>query len=474
MSSLSPPRLSIALLLVLCTGCALESYKPLPLEPERSAAAYALRSTQDEGLKTFMLRHASQGTQWPPAQWGLPELTLLSFYFHPDLAVARARVKVARAALEQARAPAVAGVSPLLEYHSERRPEDAGPWSLGFEFELPLAGLSRRAARLEAGQLEVERAQLDVAAAAWSLRARVRAALLTLHAAQREGEWAEREADQNDALVKLLQRRLQEGVTSVGEVTRARLRATQSRAEVQSRKLAAERALGELSASLGVPLEVVRALPLGYDQFESLPAAPDDRAVRAQSLLNRLDIRAGLLAYAGAESDVKLHVAQQYPEVQLRPGYLWDQGDSVWSIGLGLTLPALLGNKRNIRLSQARRELAAREFERLQSEVLARSAASVSLYRRTLEGLHAIEAQTALSQQRLQETERLFSSGYADRLALVEGRIEAIGAAKAAWAARRTALEAWGELENVTQAPLVGGPVPRVTLDEATVPGGKP
>lgn len=450
-------------MLLLCAGCAFEAYSPKPLDAERTAAAHAMRDVHDPGLQRYMQAHGVAVSAWPPTRWGLDELTLLAFYFHPVLQVAREELNVARAA--SAAAPASLGLTPRLEYHGDRRPGDDGPWSLGFEFEIPLAGVSRRAARARSGQLAVERAQLAVGERAWQVRANVRAALLALHTALREAAWAEQEAEHNEALVKLLQRRLKEGVTAAGEVTRARLRATQAQADIQARALDAERALGELSQALGLPLEMTRQLPLSFAAFDVLPTAPDEISVRARTLLNRIDVRDALLAYAMAETDVQLEVARQYPEWSLSPGFRWDQGDAVWSLGLGMQLPAGLGNARGVRLAQARRELAAREFEHVQTSALARGAAGASLYRRTLEGLHALEAHTALAQQRLKETESLFSGGYADRLQLVEGRLEAVGAARATWSARRTALQAWGDLENTMQAPLTGGPLPAAPAD---------
>ncbi len=454
------------MLLMALAGCALQEYTPKPLHPERSAAVYATRSTDDRGLKRYMLAHGVSEAAWPVRQWGLQELTLLAFYFHPDLALARTRMGAARASMQAAQARRLFGLVPRAEHHSEERPGDTGPWSLGFELELPIMGASRRSAIVEAERLALESAQLQVAGTAWQIRSRVRAALLAFYSAQRGLDLTEKEMAHIEALVKLLQRRLQEGMTSVGEVTTARLRATQVRADAEAHKLAAERALGDLCAALGVPLEVVRFLPLSFAEFKSLAAVPDTRAARAQALSNRIDIRTQLLAYAGAESVVKLEVARQYPELRLSPGYLWDRGESVWSLGLGVVIPAAFGNAPGIRLALAQREVAARQFEQLQMRVLSESASKAAIYRQSLEGLAAIEAQTTLVQQRLSETEKLFTGGYADRVALVQSKLESVGATKAAWSARRAALDAMGELEDATQIPLKGGPLPKLIREE--------
>ncbi|MFN0315661.1 MAG: TolC family protein, partial [Burkholderiales bacterium] len=237
-----------------------QTYSPKPLDPQRLAAVYATRSTGDVGLKDYMQAHGV--STWPVASWGLKELTLLAFYFHPDLIVARAQAAAARTALEVAKSRPSWGIAPRVEHHSDRPPTDNTPWSLGFELEIPVFGSSRRAVLVEREQIAVETAELEVGYTAWQLRARVRDALLGLYSARRNLDLFEKEAQENEALLKLLQRRLQEGMASTGEVTTARLRATQARGEVETQKLAAERSLGVLSGALGVPLEITRALVL--------------------------------------------------------------------------------------------------------------------------------------------------------------------------------------------------------------------
>ena len=447
------------LLLVVCAGCAYQTYSPKPLDPERLAATYATRSTGETGLKAYMLAHGVSESAWPVARWGLKELTLLSFYFHPDLMVARAQAAAARIAVAKSR-PSW-GISPRVEHHSDRPSNENTPWSLGFELDIPVFGGSRGAVLVEREQIAAESAELHVGYTAWQVRVRVRDALLGLYSARRNLDFFEKEALENDALLKLLQRRLQEGMASTGEVTTARLRATQARGEVEAQKLAAERLLGVLSGALGVPLEITRALALSFTDFDTFPTSPDAASVRAQALLNRTDLRQQLLSYAATESAIKLEVARQYPEVRLSPGYFWDQSDSVWSLALGFLFPGALGNAPAIKHAMAKREVAAKEFERLQARVLAESESGAAVYRQSLEGLAAVESQTALVQKRLAETQALFAGGVADRVALVQGKLETLIAARGAWVARQAALTALGELENATQVPLGGGPLPR-------------
>ena len=57
----------------------------------------------------------------------------------------------------------------------------------------------------------------------------------------------------------------------------------------------------------------------------------------------RHEIALALGEYALAEARLRLQVARQYPDLELGPGFIWDQGVHRWT--LALALPALLGSR---------------------------------------------------------------------------------------------------------------------------------
>ena len=52
-----------------------------------------------------------------------------------------------------------------------------------------------------------------------------------------------------------------------------------------------------------------------------------------------------LAEYQASQSALQLEIARQYPDVQLGPGYEFDQGDNKWMLGLGVTLPVFNQNQ---------------------------------------------------------------------------------------------------------------------------------
>jgi outer membrane protein TolC len=87
--------------------------------------------------------------------------------------------------------------------------------------------------------------------------------------------------------------------------------------------------------------------------------------------LRRAEVTRSLARYALAESEVRLRVARQVPDLELGPGFIFDQGVHRWT--LAFALPALLGiaNHAPIEEAQAGRAAAASRVSEVQDAVLA-------------------------------------------------------------------------------------------------------
>src|SRR5690349_2024155 len=157
-----------------------------------------------------------------------------------------------------------------------------------------------------------------------------------------------------------------------------------------------------------------------------MPEPPADAEARREALIKRLDVRAALLEFAAADAAVKLEVARQYPAMVLRPGYLWDQGDNVWTFALDLLLPATLTHAPMIRTAEARREAAAQQALARQSAVIGEVATRVATYRQAAQGARAAAAAGRTQLARSNQMQRQFEAGRTDRLELTLARVESM------------------------------------------------
>src|SRR5689334_5740631 len=136
----SLPVVPAALFIALLPACAMQSYRAAPIDAARSAQRFEQRAVDTPQLREYMQAHGRASTQWPLPRWGLSELTLVLFYDHPELEVARAQARAVRAEGLAATQRLPLGIIPRVEHHSLRTPEQSSPWSLGFEVQIPLGG----------------------------------------------------------------------------------------------------------------------------------------------------------------------------------------------------------------------------------------------------------------------------------------------------------------------------------------------
>src|SRR6202007_2267730 len=91
------------------------------------------------------------------------------------------------------------------------------------------------------------------------------------------------------------------------------------------------------------------------------------------AILNRLDVRRSLAQYAAAEADLQLEAAKQYPDVNIGPGYTYEERNSSFTVGHSSCIPLYNRNQGPIAEAEARRKEAAAAFLQTQARVIARS-----------------------------------------------------------------------------------------------------
>ena len=164
----------VVTLVILPAGCI--SYKDRPLSPEINLESFASRDLDNPELGAYVHRILPDG-QWPPQRWGLPELTLVAFYYSPSLDLSRARWAVAEASARRVseRPNPTLGLVPGYNTTTGRS-AGISPWIIGLVLDLPIETAGKREYRTVQARLLSESARLDVARTAWDVRRRVREA----------------------------------------------------------------------------------------------------------------------------------------------------------------------------------------------------------------------------------------------------------------------------------------------------------
>jgi outer membrane protein, heavy metal efflux system len=380
----------------LAAGCA--TYRPQPLAPEKSAAQFDARRLEDAGLKNFVATNAlGKFPEWPPQKWDVDSLTLAAFYFHPDLAVARAQWRLAVAGVKTAGGmpnPVISG-GPGYNFTTAT----PTPWMPFGSVDLPVETFGKRGKRIAAAEAVAESARWSFVSAAWQIRSGVRGALLDVSDARQRLPLLQNQLAAQREIVRLAQGGFDAGAVSRPELTAAQIALNKIQIDVSAAESKFAGARSKLAEAVGVSPAALEQIEFTSDFPASDSPELTPAEARRAAMLGRADLRAALADYAEAEQNLRLEIAKQYPDIHFNPGYQYDQGNSKWTLGLTVELPVLNQNQGPIAEAQAKRELAAAKFLQLQAQI----AAQVD---RAVAGWQSAQAQLKTSGELLASAEK--------------------------------------------------------------------
>jgi len=435
-------------------GCV--HYQPQPLAPEKSAAQFEARRLDDLALKSFIAQNTGTAPAgWPWQKWDLNSLTLAAFYFHPDLAVARAQWNVAEAGVTTAGARPNPSVSISPSYDTQI-PGNYSPWLIPLTFDIPIETAGKRGKRIAEAEKAAESARWAFVSAAWQIRSGVRTSLQDFSLAGRRAELLQREFTTQTEIIKMLQGRLDAGAISRPELTTAQIALHKIQLDLSDAQSKKSDARSQLAQAVGVSLAALEGIKLEFKYSTGSVDTLTSADARNAALRGRADILGALADYAAAEADLQLQVAKQYPDLHLGPGYAWNNGnagDNQWTLGATLELPLLDQNQGPIAEAKAQRNLSAAKFLALQAQVSGQ-------IERAVAGLHVARAQMQTGgklldaeQQQLHAAETQLKAGAGDQLDLLNAQLESTSTALAQLDNEEKLQTALGALENAVQSP---------------------
>lgn len=383
---LSSVLLASFVLIFLMIGCI--TFKSEPIEPAQTYEVISNRTLSDPGLKGFIENGLKRRfAQWPPEKWDFNMLTLAAIYFKPEMRIVKAEFDISKAKRVSAGQIPNPTISLVPEFVSN--PGTLSPWApaVGMGAQIETAG--KRYHRVSVARAEEESAFYELLREAWSLRSYLRLSLLDYYIAQQRLDVLRKELKVKGEILNLSKQKYQLGEISLSEfnmVQTTLLSTGLSYEEAKSRLVEAKRRIASALGITEAQLESDLFTPEPKIAFNFLYEIPDTseipnrKAVR-EALLRRPDVLSALYLYDAAESNLRLEVSKQYPDITVGPGYKWDEGLNKWNIGISLSLPIFNMNAGPIAEAEARRERAEATFMKLQTDAIVETESALSQYR---------------------------------------------------------------------------------------------
>jgi len=442
----------LTFLIIAVSGCA--HFQDKPLLPSENLNAFEYRRLESEDLKTY-IQSKDDNKEWPLKAWGLSNLTLAAFFYHPSLDVARAQYAVSKGNLKTAGQLPNPTFSINPGYNSST-PSGSGISShiLDAALEIPFETAGKRGYRIAQADQLSESARLKIAAAAWQVRSGVRQAFLDIYAARRTEELLSKQQAIQSENVRLLQLQQEAGEVSPFEVSQARItfnNATLALIEAQRDQALA---VAKLANAMGVPVSALKSVVFSFDCVTAIPENIPEQEVRRQAMVSRSDLLGALADYQVSQSALQLEIAKQYPDVNLGPGYSYDQGEDKWFLGFSIALPILNHNEGAIAAAEARRSESAAKFSQLQAEIISQITVALTDYQNSIKKLNTAESLTEELKKKAQAVRQMYEAGEILRLAVLSSELELSSGEVATLAAEIETLKALGNLEDAIQQDL--------------------
>jgi cobalt-zinc-cadmium efflux system outer membrane protein len=433
----------------LLVGCAAHRYQPAPIVASATASQFESRSLTDNGLRSFEEKNLSQPvSSWPPKTWNLQTLSLAALYFNPTLDLVRARLARADAAIVTAgaRPNPTLGLSPGIP----------SPFLLTLDFAIPIETAGKRGYRIQSARNLDQAARIDLADSAWTVLSGVRVALLNYLLASRSLELFHSEEQVRTDQVNILEQILSAGEIPRLDVDLARIELSKTEVAIRAAEGQVAEANAALAAALGIPLASLQDAKFSWPDLDTPPTLESLSVAEIQrdAVLNRLDVRRSLAQYAAAEADLQLEIAKQYPDINIGPGYTYEEMHSFFTVGFSTTVPLFNRNQGPIAEAEARRQEAAAAFLQTQAQIIARGERALAVYTAALREVAGAQSLYQLEETQLQITQQTIRAGADNRLSLDAVQIQISALARVRLDALGRAQRALGDLEDAVQRPF--------------------
>ena len=435
------------------SGCSFQQYHAKPINQAAINARLQAKDPSGPQFRQYLIDNGYPTENLPIKRWGLEELVYAALFFNPDLDVARSQWRAAESAKATAAIRNIPTVSGNIA-HSNQANGDIRPYALGLSIDIPIETANKRNIRIDSAVHLSEIAKLEIAQAAWQLRNQITETFYAYQLNQKLIGLLESEKTSHLEVVAIYQKRLSLGAASNIELSTAKLQLLTSQSELSAKQQDKLTLLATLASNLGLPLAKVQSMNLAQS-FTIKPVVLHSSDMQTSALLNRLDIRIALQRYAVAEEKVRLEIAKQYPDISLNPGYAYEFGDKIWSLGFSGLLSLLNKNKAPLAEAVKLREVEEAKFQALQTKVITEASIANSQLNQAQQSLlnqEQLRDQQLLSVKR---TQRRLAAGDADRLEIVFSRLESSAAEKNVLIAQAQQLIALTRLENALQQPLL-------------------
>lgn len=359
------------------TNCSFKAYETKPLKNEKIIDKITDKDPESPLFKAFLNNQDLNDSQLPIKEWGLKELMLCALFYNPKIEIAKKEWNIAK--IQEVVAPIKAPSS--FGFEAGRQTSGKAENSrnaIGLNLTTLFETADKAKIREEKAKNQSLVKRLELRKLVWDIKTdltlnfiRYQQQILNLQVLRNEIKF------QNEIL-NMVRKRKTQGLSSSLDSNLNQIELNKNIQKLNEEQYQLNETKSKLAAIIGLSPEkfnVMRLAIINYDeQIEGFTKILDDETKQQDiinlGLFNRIDLRIALAKYAVSESQLKLNIANQYPDIKFSPAYIFDYGASKWLLGITSIIPTIEKNKYLVEEAKNLRDIESLQIEKIQTTII--------------------------------------------------------------------------------------------------------
>ena len=456
-----PNLFFVCLVAISLSGCNLISYETKPIANQEVIEKITEKDPEDPKFKEFLRVQGFKEDKLSIKEWGLSELMLCALFFNPRIEIAKKEWDVAK--IQEIIAPIKAPSS--IGFEGGRQTtgvKESSRDAFGLTLTTLFETADKAKIREEKARNQSLIKRLELRKLAWDIKSDLTLNFIRYHQHLLNLQIIRSEIKLQNEILNMLKKRKSLGLSSSIDSNFNQIELNKNIQKLNEEQYQLNDTKSKLASILGISAEkfnTMRIANINFDQnIEDFRKILDDETKQQDiinlGLFNRIDLRIALAKYAVSESQLKLNIANQYPDIRFSPAYIFDYGSSKWLLGITSIIPTVEKNKNLVEEAKKLRDIENLQVEKIQTSIINELAKLRDNYINAKDMVRKDTEDLSAANELENSIESKFNQGEIDRIELTQQKLITMQYKRRFYTNKITLMKIGYDFEALLQEPL--------------------
>jgi outer membrane protein TolC len=456
-----PTLFFVCLIAINLAGCTFISYETKPIANQEVIEKITAKDPEDPKFKEFLKIQGFKEDNLSIKEWGLSELMLCALFFNPRIEIAKKEWDVAK--IQEIIAPIKAPSS--IGFEGGRQTtgvKESSRDAFGLTLTTLFETADKAKIREEKARNQSLIKRLELRKLAWDIKSDLTLNFIRYHQHLLNLQIIRGEIKLQNEILNMLKKRKSLGLSSSIDSNFNQIELNKNIQKLNEEQYQLNDTKTKLASILGISAEkfnTMRIANINFDQnIEGFSKILDDETKQQDiinlGLFNRIDLRIALAKYAVSESQLKLNIANQYPDIRFSPAYIFDYGSSKWLLGVTSIIPTVEKNKNLVEEAKKLRDIENLQVEKIQTSIINELAKLRDNYINAKDMVRKDTEDLSAANELENSIESKFNQGEIDRIELTQQKLITMQYKRRFYTNKITLMKIGFDFEALLQEPL--------------------